>query len=64
MLHQRDPCTVIDKAVVNDVRGAVLQLYNGEEYIGVVDAEAPAVGKYYVGNVVLDSQVMTANIPF
>jgi hypothetical protein len=49
---------------VNDVRGAVLQLYNGEEYIGVVDAEAPAVGKYYVGNVVLDSQVMTANIPF
>jgi hypothetical protein len=52
--------TVINGAVMNDVRGSVLQLYNGEEYVGVVDAVAPAVGKYYVGNVVLDAQVMTA----
>ena len=36
--------TVLDGRVMNDVRGAVLQFYNGESYIGVTDVP-DAVGK-------------------
>jgi hypothetical protein len=54
--------TVLDGRVMNDVRGAVLQFYNGESYIGVTDVPAAVgKGKLYVGNVILDAQIMTAN---
>ena len=51
---------VLEDKVMNDARGSILQFYNGAVHTGVVDAEAPAVGKLYVGNVILDAQVMTA----